>query len=109
MPLRSRKNIKVAIVEVQIEEDTKEVQEEDMDEEEDEDMVMVEEYHLFSLIVAKWAMCRDFVLNPVCSLWVLSQYRACQRIFSDLLAKWEEKKAHCNMVTMEPRRDQKTE
>jgi hypothetical protein len=53
MPSRSRKNKKVATVEAWIEEDTKEVREEDMDKDDTKDIVVVEEYHLFDLIVVK--------------------------------------------------------
>ena len=47
----SKKNIRVETMEALTEEDTKEAIEEDMDEE--EDMVVVEAYHLPTLIVVK--------------------------------------------------------
>jgi hypothetical protein len=50
----------VVIVEVQIEED--------LDKEEEEDMVVVEEDHLSTLIVEKWATCHDFVPNCTLSM-----------------------------------------
>jgi hypothetical protein len=39
-----------------------------MDEDKEEDMVVVEEDHLFYLIVAKWATCCNFVPNHTLSV-----------------------------------------
>jgi hypothetical protein len=65
-----------------------------MDEEEDEDMVVVEEDHLFVLIVEKWAMCHDFVPNHMLSMGTITSTEHVTKYCPDLLEKWEEKKAH---------------
>jgi hypothetical protein len=51
-----------------------------MDEEEDEDMVVVEEDHLFVLIVVKWATCHDFVLNHTLSVGTVTVQSMSQKI-----------------------------
>jgi hypothetical protein len=53
-------------------------------------------------------MCQDFVPNHMHSLWVLVIVpKHVTEDCPDLLKKWEEKKAHCNMVTTEPHGNQK--
>jgi hypothetical protein len=72
----------------------------DMDEEEDEDMVEVEEDHPLVLIVVKVGHVSIFCTKPrALSVGTVQYMEHATEYFPNLLKKWEEKKAHCNMVT----------